>query len=138
MPSFGKRSLENLSTCDVRLVTLAEEVVKVHDCSCIEGWRNEEDQNRYVEEGKSKVLWPFGKHNFIDLNGEPCSRALHLVPYPDLDWEDRERFMYFGGFVLGVAAGLSIPIRWGGDWDRDHNLKDQSFDDLCHFELVMV
>jgi len=28
---------------------------------------------------------------------------------------------------------MEIPIRWGGDWDRDHCLSDQSFDDLVHF-----
>ena len=37
--------------------------------------------------------------------------------------------------MLGTARGLFIPLRWGGDWDMDHNFKDQKFDDLCHFEL---
>jgi peptidoglycan LD-endopeptidase CwlK len=137
MPEFGTKSINNLKTCDVRLITLAEEVVKFHDCSCIEGWRNEEDQIRYVREGKSHVSWPKGKHNNMDQDGNPCSMAVHLIPYPNLDWNDLERFYYFGGFVLGVAAGLSIPIRWGGDWDRDNDLHDQTFNDLCHFELVL-
>ena len=135
MPSFGERSLANLSTCDVRLVTLANEVVQYHDCSCIEGWRNEEKQERYAAEGKSHVHWPYGKHNHLDAEGRACSHAVHLVPYPDLDWEDRERFFYFAGIVLGLARGLFIPIRWGGDWDRDHDNDDQLFDDLAHFEL---
>lgn len=137
MPSFGINSRNNLYTCDIRLITLAEEVVQFHDCSCIEGWRNEEKQNRYVYEKKSQVSWPFGKHNHVDMKGNPSSLAMHLVPYPNLDWEDRERFYYFGGFVLGLARGLFIPIRWGGDWDRDHDFADQTFDDLCHFELVV-
>ena len=81
------------------------------------------------------MRWPHGKHNNTTSEGLPCSFAIHLVPYPNLDWNDRERFYYFGGLVLGVARSLFIPLRWGGDWDMDHNFKDQKFDDLCHFEL---
>ena len=29
-----------------------------------------------------------------------------------------------------------IPLRWGGDWDVDTELKDNDFDDLPHFELL--
>ena len=36
--------------------------------------------------------------------------------------------------MLGVAAAEGIKIRWGGDWDRDNDLADQSFNDLVHFE----
>ena len=135
MPKFGKASINNMLTCDVRLQVLAEEVVKYHDCSCIEGWRSEKVQNTHFDEGRSKVRWPDGKHNNTTPEGLPCSFAIHLVPYPDLDWNDRERFYYFGGLVLGTARSLFIPLRWGGDWDMDDNFKDQKFDDLCHFEL---
>jgi|TARA_Y100000310_G_scaffold80345_3_gene77008 peptidoglycan L-alanyl-D-glutamate endopeptidase CwlK len=135
MPKFGKVSISKLLTCDVRLQALAEEVVGYHDCSCIEGWRNKETQNKYFDEGRSKVRWPNGKHNNTTAEGLPCSLAIDLVPYPNLDWNDRERFYYFAGVVLGIARGLSIPIRWGGDWDMDHNFKDQKFDDLVHFEI---
>ena len=54
--------------------------------------------------------------------------------YP-IDWEDRERFSYFAGFVKGVAWRLNIRVRWGGDWDGDTELSDNNFDDLVHFEL---
>ena len=79
MPKFGKTSIRNMLTCDVRLQTLAEEVVKYHDCSCIEGWRNEEEQNKYFDEGLSKVRWPDGKHNNVTEEGLACSLAIHLV-----------------------------------------------------------
>jgi hypothetical protein len=42
----------------------------------------------------------------------------------------------FAGFVIGTAALMGISIRWGGDWDRDTYTKDNSFDDLVHFELI--
>lgn len=39
---------------------------------------------------------------------------------------------------MGTAdqIGLTGRIRWGGDWDRDHDVKDQTFNDLVHFEVV--
>ncbi|MFQ5990813.1 MAG: hypothetical protein ACE5NA_00110 [Nitrospiraceae bacterium] len=46
-----------------------------------------------------------------------------------------DRWRAFGGFVLGVAEMMDIPIRWGGDWDGDRTFRDQNFNDLSHFEL---
>jgi hypothetical protein len=48
-----------------------------------------------------------------------------------------DRFRYFAGFVVGIGAMLDIQIRWGGDWDRDTEVRDnRAFNDLAHFELV--
>jgi hypothetical protein len=44
------------------------------------------------------------------------------------------RWYYFGGYVLGVASETGDDIRWGGDWDGDRSLEDQTFHDLPHFE----
>jgi len=48
---------------------------------------------------------------------------------------------YFAGYVKGVATMLykngtiKSRIRWGGDWDSDTDLKDNTFNDLPHFEI---
>ncbi len=34
-----------------------------------------------------------------------------------------------------AAKDLKIEIRWGGDWDRDGDTTDQTFNDLVHWEL---
>ena len=52
-----------------------------------------------------------------------------------MDWEDRERQTLFAGFVLGIARGLGITVRWGGDWDMDFDVQDNKFDDFPHFEI---
>jgi peptidoglycan L-alanyl-D-glutamate endopeptidase CwlK len=71
------------------------------------------------------------------------SSAIDVAPYP-IDWDDRERFVYFAGQVMGISDVLyehgviSRPLRWGGDWNRDTKVRDNNFDDLCHFELVDV
>mgnify|MGYP003659206307 FL=1 len=129
MPRFGKRSKERLATCDEQLILLFKEVVKHFDCSVIQGHRGKADQNKAFDEGKSKLRYPSGNHNAVP------SRAVDIAPSP-IDWKDRDRFHYFAGFVLGTARQMGIGVRWGGDWDRDTQTKDNKFDDLPHFELT--
>jgi hypothetical protein len=128
VPSFSGPSKKRLSTCDKKLQTLFNEVVKHFDCSVLCGHRGEEEQNKAYKAGNSQKQFPHGKHNKLPSN------AVDVAPYP-IDWDDRERFQYFAGFVLGTAKQLNINIRYGGDWDGDNDLKDNNFDDLVHFEI---
>jgi len=128
MPRFSSRSINRLKTCDARLQELFYQVVKHFDCSILEGHRGEERQTKAYNDGKSKVQYPDGKHNKYP------SVAVDVAPYP-IDWSDRDRFHYFGGFVLGVAKQMGMRVRWGGDWDMDTQTKDNKFDDLVHFEI---
>lgn len=128
MPRFGTRSKSRLHTCDGRLVELFNEVVKEFDCTVIEGHRGKDAQNKAYNKGNSKLKFPHGKHN------KSPSVAVDVAPYP-IDWKDRDRFHYFGGYVLGIAKSLGLNIRWGGDWDQDTQTKDNKFDDLVHFEI---
>ena len=129
MPTFSDTSKGRLRTCEEDLLRLFLAVVEGFDCTIITGHRNQADQDKAVDEGKSQLKWPTGNHN-----AEP-SRAVDVAPYP-IDWDDRERFTLFAGYVLGIAKGLGIKIRWGGDWDGDYQVKDNKFDDLVHFELL--
>ena len=106
-----------------------EYVIERFDCSVIEGHRDKERQDMMQETGMSKLAYPHSKHNH-----EPA-QAVDVAPYP-INWNDRERFVLFGGYVKGVADMLRIPIRWGGDWDGDTDTQDQTFHDLPHFELT--
>ena len=129
MPKFGRRSKEKLATCHEDLQDLFKEVIKHVDCSVLEGHRSKDRQNALYGEGKTKVLYPRGRHN-----ASP-SRAVDCVPYP-IDWDDRERFHLFAGFVLGMAEAIEIKIRWGGDWNKNFEVDDNKFDDFPHFELI--
>tara|TARA_R110002020_G_scaffold404194_1_gene614261 strand:- start:89 stop:484 length:396 start_codon:yes stop_codon:yes gene_type:complete len=128
MPRFGKRSRANLASCHEDLQKVFNEVIKTVDCSVIEGNRSKERQNKLYEEGKTKVRYPDGRHNAIPSN------AADVCPYP-IDWDDRERFHLFAGYVLGVASGMGITLRWGGDWNMNFEVDDNKFDDFPHFEL---
>ena len=129
MPKFGKSSVKRLETAHPKLQEIFREVIKHVDCSVLQGHRGEEEQNRYFDEGKSKVKYPDGRHNAYP------SRAVDVTPYP-VDWDHRERQTLFAGLVLGIAISKGIKLRWGGDWDRDFEVQDNKFDDFPHFELM--
>ena len=130
MAKWSKRSEEKLNTCKPEIIRLANEIIAYVDCTVLCGFRTKEEQDKAHLEGKSQVRFPNSMHN-----GYPAS-AIDLAPYP-IDWNDTRRFYYFGGFVVAMAKGLDIPIRWGGDWDGDFQVKDQNFNDLLHFELKL-
>jgi len=105
-------------------------MIVISKYSIIEGLRSEKRQDELVAEGKSKTK--FGKH--------VLGKAVDIAPYP-IDWQARDDFHLLGGFVLGVASQMGVNVRWGGDWSASslykgkRTTKDNSFDDLVHFEL---
>ena len=131
MPKFGKRSKERLKGVDAKLQNVLNEVCKYFDITVIEGLRSQERQDELVAQGKSKTK--FGKH----VHG----KAVDIAPYP-IDWNARYDFQYLGGFMLATAASMGVKIRWGGDWNASslfkgqRTTKDNSFDDLVHFEIL--
>lgn len=139
MPRFGKRSRGHLETCHDDLRVIMEASIRLVDFSVIQGRRNQQEQDKFFLQGKSKLKWPLSKHNVIipgttteDLNG--VSMAVDIAPWP-IDWKDHQRFILVAGIILGVAHTLDIPLRWGGDWNGDFKF-NESFLDMPHFELV--
>ena len=139
MPRFSQRSLNNLATCHIDLQVLFNEVIKTFDCIVTDGHRNKIDQDKAYYSGHSKVKWPNGKHNKFP------SYAADVYPWEPkviVDWNDNQRFHYFGGYVMGIANMLKNEgrithlVRWGGDWNMNTQIKDERFRDTGHFELI--
>jgi peptidoglycan L-alanyl-D-glutamate endopeptidase CwlK len=61
--------------------------------------------------------------------------AVDVVPYP-LNWKDIDSFKRLGYFVVGVAHGMGINVKWGADWNMDMDLSNETFLDYPHYELV--
>lgn len=135
MPKYSDTSKRRLATCHKDLQVIFSAVIFQFDCSILCGHRDEAAQMEAYNDGLSQLKWPQSKHN------KKPSMAVDVAPYP-IDWQDLDRFRYFAGYVMGVADTLhsdgliSHRLRWGGDWDRDTQVKDNSFNDLPHFELV--
>lgn len=109
--------------------------IKFIDFTVIDGHRTQEEQDAFFESGASQVMWPNSKHN------QTPAMAVDIAPWP-IDWTDSNRFYFFAGVIMMLAwifqrfGMIKHEVRWGGDWDRDTQVNDQSFMDLGHFELV--
>ena len=126
MPTYSKRSKTNLSQCHIDLQVLFNDVIKQVDCSIICGHRGKKEQNEAFDKGFSKLRYPKSKHNKVP------SLAVDVAPYP-IDWNNKQRFIDFGHFVLDRAKKLlevgkiTHTIEWGGNW--------ASFVDLPHYQI---
>ncbi len=130
MPKFGKRSKAALKTCDPRLVEIMKDVIPYYDFSILEGLRIKETQNELFRRGLSKKKFPDSTHNIL-----PLSHGIDVAPYP-IDWKDLRRFDILAGHILMSAKSKGYNIRWGGDWDKDNDVNDQTFNDVGHFEII--
>ena len=128
MPRYSNRSAIKLAECDERIQRVFNRVIGTIDNTRLVGYRDEATQEEMYDQGRSQLQYPNSMHNKLP------SQAVDVAPYP-IDWNDRERFTLFAGFVLGTAKEMGINLRWGGDWDKDWETADNSFDDLVHFEL---
>lgn len=129
MPSFSRKSREKLATLDDRLRLILCQAIRQVDFTVIHGHRSHEEQQMLFDMGLSKCRPGSSKHNYRP------ALAFDFAPYP-IDWNDLPRFAYFAGIFKGIAMEHGIELRWGGDWDNDGELKDQTFMDLGHMEIA--
>jgi peptidoglycan L-alanyl-D-glutamate endopeptidase CwlK len=117
---FGKTSQARLEKTPPRsqLVFRAALAQGLMDISIIQGVRTREEQDRFYEQGRSKVQWPDGKHNIKDP-GEKA-KAVDAGPYINGKITyDHRHCCYLSGLVQGIGRSLGGKIRWGGNWDQD-------------------
>jgi peptidoglycan L-alanyl-D-glutamate endopeptidase CwlK len=136
MPHFSEKSQKRLSQCDPRIREIMNEVIKYYDCTIITGHRNEAEQMQMYNSvpQKSKVKWPFSKHNTRP------STAIDTAPWPiptewgEL-WKDRVKFYELKAIIFYEAAKRGTLLTWGGDWNSNKNYHDNTFEDLLHFQI---
>ena len=133
MYHFGEKSKRELATCCAEINVVANEAIKIFDFAVTEGRRSKAQQNRMYDIGKSHLRWPHSAHN-VEVEDD-LSDAFDFVPHP-VDWNDREQFTLYAGVFVGIAHAKGIRLLWGGDWDNDFDVKDNSFDDLVHLQVI--
>lgn len=122
MPSFGKRSLSHLATCDPRLQLLLRDTIKISNFSIICGHRGEKAQNEAYKNGTSKLKWPNSKHNTFP------SVAVDIIPYPFKGWDNLAPFIELQTAILTVAEFHKIEVFHGAWFPK--------LQDWPHWELV--
>lgn len=121
---LSKKSLERLHTCDGQLILLFETAIKTSplDFCIICGHRGKSDQETAFLQGRSKLHYPFSKHNLRP------SLAVDAAPYP-IDWDNIQGFIRLSMHIQKVAKELEMLISWGGYWKMK---------DYPHYELIEV
>ncbi|MCK5651468.1 MAG: hypothetical protein KAJ42_08835 [Gemmatimonadetes bacterium] len=159
--NYGRTSNQRLDTTHPDIQRLMRRVGPHFANTILEGERSEEQQRKNVEKGVSKTMDSNHLHSpsdAVDAAPDPLAwpqagklkARIESVAGQLTDEQGAEimalvegyvrevaRWYYFGGFVLGYAEELNVDIRWGGDWDGDRKLEDQTFHDLPHFEIKL-
>jgi peptidoglycan L-alanyl-D-glutamate endopeptidase CwlK len=132
MNQFSRKSLENLSTANTTMQSIAVEVLRIKDHSVLKGHRPKDEQNKAFAVGASQLQWPDGKHNALPS----VALDVQTYPVPDGDQALREDQLYLLGLYVGVAYEMGVTLRTGADWDRDGEIADNGFDDFFHVEII--
>lgn len=155
MPSFSKRSLSRLSSVHTDLQILCQYAIKEYDFTVVYGLRTAETQFNLYKRGRKKVgdAWVIKdkkkvvtyKDGYFKKSKHQLGLAVDIVPYyskyPHIRWNDTKGLYHFGGYVRGLAdmlkkyGAIDNDIVWGGDWDDDFVLDDQTFFDAVHFQI---
>jgi len=121
---YSTKSQANLSECHPSLQNLFNEVIWHRDCSIVEGYRGQVEQDYAFRIGASNLSYPHSKHN------QKPSLAVDVWPHPRPSWDDTTAWREFALYVQGVADGMGINVINGGlswGWDYVHwQLKDIS------------
>lgn len=146
--AWDDRSCGVLNELRQDLRTVIEGAAKVCpvEFQLVDGARTIDEQRKLFAAGKSKInpdsldpkeLVEQAKHVVNKI--EPKARAVDIVLRVSgkaaLAY-DRTHLAFVAGVIVSEGARRNIPIRWGGNWDRDGEvITDQTFQDLVHFEV---
>jgi len=153
MAKYGQKSLATLSTVHPDLITLFSEVVKYFDNTILYGYRDPALQfelyklgrklegTEWVIVNKSKVVTYKDGINKLSMHNYSPAKAIDAIPYP-VNFKETDRMLFFAGYVLATARQLkeqgkmTHDIKFGGDWNRNTLLDDETFLDYYHYEII--
>lgn len=126
MPSFGSKSLANLSQLHPLLQQICIEAIKEIDFTILDAQRGRAEQELAFRQKRSKARFGQSAHNYVP------AVSMDVAPYP-IDFDDLDRFKELAKVIMRIARELGIKLRWGGDWNMDGSTSDGW--DFPHFEL---
>lgn len=114
--SLGARSLAELDGVHPKLVSVVKRTIQLteQDFSVHDGLRTIAEQREYVRRGVSKTM-----NSMHMKQPDGFGHAFDLVPWINgqLRWEWKPIFT-IAAAVRFAAEELSVPLTWGGVWDR--------------------
>jgi peptidoglycan L-alanyl-D-glutamate endopeptidase CwlK len=127
MPKFSKRSTKELDTVHIVLQRLLKRVIERTDFTVLCGHRGQAAQDAAYAEGKSKLKFPFSRHNVSP------SMAVDVAPWP-IDFKDMQRFRELAEIMkeewslMAESERMRYRLEHGGDW--------LTFADWAHWQIV--
>lgn len=160
MPQYGQSSRSKLHTCHRDIQTNMNVLILYFDNTVIFGHRTPEEQfelfkkgrkfigrpgeeqnaNKWIIENKREIVTHKDGYIKLSRHNKYPSEAIDIAPWP-LNWNKKNRFYYQAGIVQWVSHKLYAEgktehvLKWGADWDMDHDFDDHDFVDLPHFQL---
>lgn len=126
MATFDPVSAARLKQAHPNLQKIMNLAIKKRDFGILSSQRGRADQEAAFRNGFTKVHFGHSAHNW-----QPAI-ALDIYPKP-LNWKDLDAFVRLAREVIfPIAEELKIPIRWGGDWNRNGSNNGW---DKPHYEL---
>jgi hypothetical protein len=137
MPKFSDNSERILAQAHKEFQILFRCVVMDFDCTVVKSYEPKTETDRFFAEGLSKIQYPTGH------NTKP-SVYIDVAPFINgqATWNEKQA-LAFAFYVKGLAdelfriGAMKHRIRLGADWDKDNDVNDQTFNDFCHFELIL-
>ena len=113
---LGAKSRAELVGVHPDLIRVTERAIEItaQDFGVHDGLRTDAEQREYVRRGVSKTM--ASKHM---KQADGFGHAVDLVPFINgqLRWEWKPIFV-IASAVRAAAIELSVPLIWGGVWDR--------------------
>ncbi len=129
---LGTRSLERLAGVHPDIMAVTQYAIRASTVDFgiprTGGVRSSETQDRLTAAGKSRAKFP--RH----VTGHAVDIAALDPATGKSTWEPRIVLLVHEAFEKASAA-LDVPLRWGGDWDGDGNIRERGENDLVHHEL---
>lgn len=119
--------LENVHRDLVRLVW---DIGTQRDIDVAAGARSLADEQHDIDTGRSHLHDPANSKHVLVPGVREVAEAVDVTPHP-VNWADIPAFIDLGHAFKARAQELSIPLKWGGDF----NGPDKGFD-YDHFELT--
>lgn len=136
MPLYSAHSSTVLAMAHPDLQKIFNEVIRWYDNTVAVSYITKAQAEDDFNKGLSHIHYPT-KHN------TKPSIAVDVYPYINGTVSfDLKQGLNFGGYVMAVANRMhedgliTHVVRWGGDWNGNHDVNDNSFEDTGHFELI--
>lgn len=133
--NLSKRSLQRAEGVDPRLINLIMLAIKRtpidFGVAYQGGKRTAEEQNELFKGGFSKC------DGYEKLSKHQSGNAIDLIVFVGNKVVDnKEMLCVIAGVMFACAKELNIKIRWGLMWNQSGDIRDNTFNDIYHYELI--